>query len=343
MKRAVITSAGARSALGANLEQTFFGLRAQKLTIRRTELRDKDGEFVGAFLDRTTPADLFGLPRWLELSIPAFRDALATPSGRTRDPMPIIIALSSDDERLGRTMIDELADEAGVTPDRKHSSWVAAGAPGFAVAVARALDLVRDGAPRVAVGAVDSFHDPKLYAALDDDRRILSARSRDGFIPGEGAAFAIIEPSGTKSAQPIATIAACEIEEEREDPDIASAWTRVVESAAAKVQAPIPWVITNTNGEHDRELVWSFVAHRLRREIDPDRSRVSAMGREMGDAGSAAGALGCAIACQAFLAGAAEGSSVLVALAGEGPLRAALVRSPAGRRSEDRHEEPDQP
>ena len=324
MKRAVITRAGARSAFGANLEQTFFGLRAQKLTIRRTELRDKDGEFVGAFLDRLTAADVFGLPRWLELAIPALREALATPmGGPIRDPLPFIVALNTDDESLGRTLIDELADESEVTPDRKHSSWVAAGAPGFAIAMARALDLIREGAPRVAVGAVDSFHDPRRYAELDDDRRILSARWRDGFIPGEGAAFVLVEAPGQKGA--IATVAACKFDEEREDPDIASAWTRVVESAVAKSQAPIPWVITDTNGERHRELTWSFVQHRLRLEIDPDRSRVSALGREMGDAGSAAGALGCAIACQAFLAGAAGGSSVLLALAGDGPHRAALV------------------
>jgi hypothetical protein len=104
-----------------------------------------------------------------------------------------------------------------------------------------------------------------------------------------------------------------------------------VESAAAKSQTPIPWVITDTNGEHHRELVWGFVAHRLKREIDADRSRISSLGREMGDAGSAAGALGCAIACQAFVAGAAEGRSVLIALAGDGPHRAALVLENAER------------
>lgn len=70
-----------------------------------------------------------------------------------------------------------------------QSQTFALGRAGGFFALQAALAALEAGAPQVLVGGVESFFDLRLLAAFDGERRLLADDVRDGFTPGEAAAF----------------------------------------------------------------------------------------------------------------------------------------------------------
>ncbi|VAW90334.1 hypothetical protein MNBD_GAMMA17-1023, partial [hydrothermal vent metagenome] len=61
-------------------------------------------------------------------------------------------------------------------------------------AIEAAIQLIEQGvAPFVVVGAVDSYLDHFLLKTLDSENRVLAEGIMNGFAPGEGAAFMVIQ------------------------------------------------------------------------------------------------------------------------------------------------------
>ncbi|HEX5659920.1 MAG TPA: hypothetical protein VFX59_22145 [Polyangiales bacterium] len=69
------------------------------------------------------------------------------------------------------------------------SQTFALGRAGGFFALKAALAALAAGTPEVLVGGVESFLDLRLLAVLDSERRLLADDVRDGFAPGEAAAF----------------------------------------------------------------------------------------------------------------------------------------------------------
>ena len=91
---------------------------------------------------------------------------------------------------------------------------------------------------------------------------------------------------------------------------------------------PLPWILSDGNGERHRVRRWSFVAVRAKDVVSPDESELLEAGDEFGDAGAATGALLGVHAVVSFASDAVEHRSALVALASEGRERGAFVLEP---------------
>ena len=104
-------------------------------------------------------------------------------------------------------------------------------------------------------------------------------------------------------------------------PNLSEALTQVVQELAA-VGGPLPWVITDLNGERNRTKEWAQTA--IRGPLAENVIQLAAP-QMMGDTGAASGALFLAIACTYFSTGAAPATKAAVVLQSEGPERGAFL------------------
>jgi 3-oxoacyl-[acyl-carrier-protein] synthase-1 len=203
---------------------------------------------------------------------------------------------------------------AGVAIDETRSTVVSAGHASFAVALQQGLGLLDARRGSVIIGAVDSYHHPAALEELDRECRLLAEEAEDGIIPSEGAAFLVLSTEGAASTR-VASVA-CALEEDRDDsPDLAVAFTDVIRRAAegwSLAPRTVPWV-------------WSYVRVRERGYLSEDATEYLDGPDDFGDAGAAMGALLATRAVVSFTAGATSHAAALVALASEGPARAAFV------------------
>lgn len=326
-----ILAIGARSPLGLDARGVALGLRAQKLAPRRLILRDDAGASYGTARAVAVADDVFGFERLVQLSSPALHESLHTTPGPRPTRLPLHLAVGDPrpdvDPRLGRPLLAALAAASGDGVDLATSTTVAGGHAGFGVALERALTSSRaTGLPAVA-GAVDTYHDQTTLRWLAKEHRLHGPGVTDGFIPSEGAAFAVVsaDPSGPRLATIRALeLAADECDESADDPPIAVAMTSAIGRALDAVGA-VAWMLVDVNGERHRVKEWSFVSVRHRDRLDPEVMTVDEPYREAGDAGAATGALFTAHVCMAWDLGFAPHPRALVALRSDGPGRAVVV------------------
>jgi len=344
-----ILSVGARSALGLDARGLALALRAQKLAPRRLTLRDEPcldaaspghhhdvGTVRAAYLDD----DVWGFDRLVELGGAALAEAVETCPvalpARARIVVAAPDARPSADKRMGRALIEALAARAGVVVDLARSSVVFGGHAGFAVALERALAESEETNQPILVGAIDTYHDPAALRWLEDEKRLHGPLCRDGFIPAEGAAFAVVTASGDARASGLAAVRAVVTgvdvsDEASEDPKLATAMTDIVRRAAeALPPGPLEWVLVDDNGERHRVKEWSFVTVRNRERFDPDKTVLDRPYFEAGDCGAATGGLLTAAICMGWAIGGAPAPRALIALHADGIARAAFVLEAPG-------------
>jgi 3-oxoacyl-[acyl-carrier-protein] synthase-1 len=328
-----ILSVGARSPLGLSALQTSLVWRSGKLVPSPLEWVTSRGHRMASVRTACLPEDLVGTPRLVALAAPALREAAAGAGERARGA-PLLLATGEpkpgfeDAPSLETAM--SIALDAGVTFDRQKSAALGMGHAGFGLLLERAVDLVtRGGAPAVIVGAVDSYHHADCMKWLDDSFRLHAEGSENGIIPSEGAAFVVVAPGAAGGLARVSSVA-CALEEgheEGEAPDIGHALCDVVRRAASGASArPVPWLLTDMNGERHRVRRWSFVKIRNKAILDPEETVVFDGPDEMGDPGAALGGLLAVHACVAFATGHADGrSSAMIGLSSEARERAAFV------------------
>lgn len=131
----------------------------------------------------------------------ARRALLEAASGDARAPMPLLVCTSAT--RVGFTTDDARAIHAALDGGNEER-WCSgrfrvvgsfSGAAGGFEALAKAQELVANGAPRVAIVAVDSFI--SLDAIRDLYPELASAWTSDPLAPSEGAAAVLVGPSDT--------------------------------------------------------------------------------------------------------------------------------------------------
>lgn len=335
---ATILRAGARAPIGLSRLQVAMNVRAERLDPRPCAFKDKRGQIIGSCRVGGLPLDVVGHDRLLGLAAPALREAW--PAEYTSS-LPLVLALPEagrpdDDARYGPAFIDALRAKSRCPIDLQRSTVVRAGHAGFVVALEMAASMLHKAGlgqtpPAVVVGGVDSYHHEGVLQWLDADHRLHAAGTENGMMPSEGAGFAVLLRAGTKlqgapsDERPLGRITVIRTGREESAlmgrPNLAEALTQIVQDIAVQ-GGPLPWVLTDLNGERNRNKEWAQVA--LRGVLAENAIQSTAV-QMLGDTGAATGALLLAIACTYFATGAAPATRAAVVLQSEGPERGAFL------------------
>lgn len=324
-----ILSTGARCPLGLSATQVAMCVRAMKMEPLTTRFLDKNGEAIGAGRMLALPETIFGYERLLRIAAPALCEAWPA---EIDEAIPVILALpdagrADDDPRFGDGLLRDLAARSRRRVDLARSITIRAGHAGGALAFEAVLSLLaRPGGPTtVVVGGVDSYFHPDVLAALDRELRLHAPGAEDGFIPTEGAAFARICRRAPKrgEAPPLAAIRRVLTGREAtvgtDQPAVAAAMTSIFH--ALRDERPIPWVLTDLNGEAWRLREWMLVQTRV---LARDEIVHAELVGELGDLGAATGPMLLAIACAYLDAKCAPALEAVIALSSEGAERGAI-------------------
>jgi len=309
--------------------QVAMSARTGALAPSATPFLDQHGERIGMSRARAIPDEVVGAARLIRLAVPALAEVVVGSEG----PLTLSLALP-DRDRPGQTaelaglVLAGLAVALG-RPLDPRSSLVRAGHAGGALALEAAVRLAAEGAPNVIVGGVDSYFDAESLRWLDEGDRLHSSQADDGFIPGEGAAFAALGAADSRSLpqRPLARLIAVESAVEptwgADLPNVGQALTGVVRRLLTAAGGEVRWVINDCSGEQHREREWYRAALRAEEMLQaPVRTDPSRLG---GDLGAATGLLGLAVACTWWSAGCAPSSRCLVSLASDGAERGGFV------------------
>jgi 3-oxoacyl-[acyl-carrier-protein] synthase-1 len=330
-----VIGVGAASPVGFDARQTAFALRAKKLLPRPSEIRDKHGAAFGTARLLGLPDDVFGVDRMLAAAARALREASRDAALDPSKPLRVFLAMPERSRPLPKAdaeasvptvFLQRLERLSGVRIDGPGSEMLRLGHAGFAAALDRAASSLGSGP--IAVGGVDTYYHPETLAWLDRELRVVSEEVHNGFVPSEGAAFLVFAKERSDK-RPIAraTHAMAGIEQLPEGaPRIAAVMTELVRGAVNGMrQKPVPWVLTDLNGERHRTKEWSFVTIRNNEVLVGGKTREEHFGQMLGDAGAATGAIAAAYAAVAFRTGFAPADEALIALHSDGDERGVVV------------------
>jgi 3-oxoacyl-[acyl-carrier-protein] synthase-1 len=185
--------------------------------------------------------------------------------------------------------------------------------PGGSAAALLALDgavrrLRRGECRRAVVGGVDSWLDRGTLAWLDGARRLKTAEVQDGFIPGEAAAFVVVERAADAARRGRAPYARCsDVFTAREANTIevdtvctAQALTDCLRPAVADLRGQgdrantartARAVLCDLNGESYRSTEWAYALTRVFGAESPPPPVLLHPADCVGDVGAASGAL----------------------------------------------------
>ncbi len=313
-----VLAVGAVAPVGGSALEVAMGARAAKLTPRPTRvyLQPSVNEAVdGAFAPAApTPAGvcvagdlddaLHGFDRLIALATPALREAAAS----IHEPLPCVLVIAEpgrpdDDPCLGPELLAALAAASGVSLDHERSSVLRAGHGGLAAALDRAAALLGERVTRVLVGGVDSYLHPGVLRWLDERGALHGPGVRGGFLPAEGAAFALLGGPAERERS-LARVRGWVHASGEGAPAMADLLTRLCPDGAA-------WILHDVNGEPWRIDAWTEAEAAAHLGGARVRSRLP---EALGDVGAATGAMAIAIASSWWAAGCAPAGAALVAL-----------------------------
>ncbi len=190
------------------------------------------------------------------------------------------------------------------------------------------------------VGGVDSLLDSTWLQALLEGNRLKVPGVSSGIIPGEAAAFLVLERESDalrRGAPLLCHVDAVALEQDApwapEAPVQGRALTQAMRSVLAAVGGAQGFghVINDLNGERWRFLEWSLIETRCLGGL-PRGWRLWHPADTLGDVGAASGPVAVGLALHAFRRGYAPKSRILIAATSERGERAALSLSQAGSR-----------
>ena len=143
---------------------------------------------------------LVGIERLLALSVPSLREALECAKigpAELSETMLFVAGSqrpgSGKGSRIDTVFVPRLASRIRGGPF-KGVQYLSRGSAGFLLALKKGMDLLRQGGCRYCVvGSADSLLDLETLSWLDSHGRLKSESNAEGFIPGEAAAFIVIE------------------------------------------------------------------------------------------------------------------------------------------------------
>ena len=203
MIRVAVTAAGMVTAVGFNQSSSCAAIRAGISGIREVNLWDAEsGEYLtGGKVD--LPHWWEGVGKLAELVVPAIEECLRKAAGIPRHEIPILLGVAPPDRphRL-RHLDEQILDEVEYRLDLPHhqeSRVIAQGNVSGAHALRQARTLMqRFLLPACIVCGVDSYLQQNVMEAYMEERRILTPRNSNGFIPGEAGCAVLVEPAGAR-------------------------------------------------------------------------------------------------------------------------------------------------
>lgn len=268
--------------------------------------------------------------RLVDLAVPAAAEAWAqagAPGGR------VGLYLGLDEEDDARPIADAIADALGVSFEIARRDRL--GRASALAALHRAARHLGEGRVDAAVvGGVDSRLRRAVLERMVEAGTLKLPANPVGTIPGEGAAFLVLEPAGTSRA--LATVIGSGVaEEETAGTDRSSqavGLTQALRRARERVKGleSRPLIVCDLRGERYGTLEWGLASVRALGDLHstpegPASADLWHAADCTGDTGAASGALSVVWAVTALRKGYARSEFALVWGASDGPLRAAAV------------------
>jgi hypothetical protein len=274
-----------------------------------------------------------------------FARAITGPLGG--EEAPAVLAERIDVELRERrsktlaTFLPRLVAQAGIAVELELSRLHFGDEVGFVDALAEAARMLTEGvADACIVGGIDSQVDGETLQALHSLRILKSPDMPVGRIPGEAAAFIVIERAEgarQRDVQPLGLLdgyAGAREPSDRFDASrptgeaLARCLVEVVSSVAPQDGPRL--LISDLNGEDYRAHDWALAMVRLRARIGFSCPAEWIPALSFGSLGAAAGPTAIAMACRGFARGYADDTGALAWLLADDGGRAALcVRAPA--------------
>ena len=298
------------------------------------------GRAAGAFAYGLTD-ERSGSDRLLSMAVPAAQEALAQAEAsraalddsRTR----MFLALGAEErpafEDFDASDVTDLL-ESIEAEDLAHSVEILRdGHCGGAQALDRAIRLLYAGEiDHALVGGVDSLVEYPALQWYDSAGRLKTDQRSDGFMPGEAAAFAVIERCSVASrreAPQLANLRAMAFGEEEasvlsEKPLRGIGLSEVVAPLLDIAGAQVGKIVCDLNGEYYRMKEWALAMPRVFRE-DAPLPLVLHPAENVGDVGAAAPLFHLALVAAGFERGYGTGADALIWGSSDSGTRVALL------------------
>jgi 3-oxoacyl-[acyl-carrier-protein] synthase-1 len=189
------------------------------------------------------------------------------------------------------------------------------------------------------VGAIDSYVEPRTLRAAARARLLKTAEGSTGFLPGEAAAFFVVEraPDGSDGLRVALTGLDTKGETRHmlaEEPPTGSALASAIEQSLRSLTtsgAHVGLVVGDLNGDERRALEWGYCLARLQGRHPVVSARLWTPASSFGETGCASGSLAICVAARGLRRGYAKSSHVAIALSSEGGEKAGICLSVVGR------------
>ena len=277
-----------------------------------------------------------GAARLVELAMPAASEAWNAARLADRAPRAIGLYLGVDEAENGRGVIEALTKQLGVTfaVERVDSLGRAAGL----AALHRAARHLREGRIDVAlVGGVDSWVRAEALENLVETGRLRDDDHPQGIIPGEAAAFVVLEAAPPTGVRALAWLAGSGVAEEptagTEDASEGVGITQALRKTLASGNTKhFPRVVCDLNGDRYRVMEWTYGLVRVLGALEPledgpGSNEAWHPADCIGDTGAASGTVNLAWAITAMRKGYGRSRESLVWGGSDGVLRAAALVS----------------
>lgn len=254
-------------------------------------------------------------------------------------PLGLYLGIAEGDDAAG--MAEHLADRLRARFELQRADRLGRAA-GLA-ALHRAARHVREGRVAAAlVGGVDSLVRPEALTRLADAGHLRTDDNPQGVLPGEAAAFVVLEREPQPGVEVAGWLLGSEVADEPTvgtgDANEGVGLTRAIRGARAAAGGRpehFPRVVCDLNGDRYRALEWMYALVRALQGLEPAPGGPANSDRWhpadcTGDTGAASGIVNVVWGLTAMRRGYAHTAESLVWGASDGPLRAAALLGAAG-------------
>ena len=340
-----LASVGATCAIGTEVRQIYASMRAGIGRHASSDIVDGTLQPITMALLPESALQPLRTPIATQLP-PPFRRILRFAAAALREcvsvlpvgaPVPLFLGLPYPEPGTKATspklIVEALAAQATFLVDVANSAVFPHGHAASLLALEAASQFMRTtGAPHVVVGGLDTHFDLARIDRLLAEGRILGPMVADGFVPGEGAAFLLLNHprAGYSGVRLLGTGTATDAQHRYSDePARGEGLARAIERLLTVVRpaARISNTFASLNGESFGAKEWG-VARLRHTDIFESDARIEHPADCYGDVGAATGALLLALAVTALSRRDRQGPTLVWASSDRGERACALIDFP---------------